>query len=192
MFLVERSAYISQSNFQLVLNYITSITGAITYGNSGANYGLVVFGGSATNIFYLNNNAADRNVLANQILSVPYTADTQVSLNAALSQLRSAQFLSSRGDRSNAPNIAIIIMASSPSDSDVLLSANDAKSAGIKLLTIGIGAGANQFTLQSVSSPPQQLGVTVFKFNSYNDLSRSNTYTSVAYRAAWLAEGMCL
>lgn len=191
VFVVERTAAVGSSNWATVLQYMTNIVAFLTYGNSGARYGLVVYGNGPTNVFFLSNTATGRTNLANIILTTPYSADSGSDLYNALVTMRTEQFTQTNGDRANVPNVAILITASAPNDNLIIQEANNVKAAGIRLLTVGVGPGVNRYTLQQVSSWPQQVGVTVFLPASINDLSAdSSTYVNVAFRATWLATGM--
>ena len=186
VFLVERTTY-TNSNWQTVLNFLASLTSYLTVGNSGADFGLIVFGNGPTTIFILGS-TSNRAAAVNQILSIPSSGDTSVDLTNALILMRTSLFSTSQGDDPTVPNVGVVLMASPPSDNNYIQAANDAKSAGIRLLTIGIGSSANQLALQSVSSFPQQLGITVFQAATYNDLS--GLLPTVAYRIAWVSEGI--
>lgn len=185
VFVVERSAFVGQTNFQSLLVAINNIVNYITYGTGHAQYGLMVFGNNPTNIFTLNNGATDLNTLYSRIMGTQYSADGNADLNAALSQLTTQQFTAANGDRPNAANVAVIIMASSTSDSNILNTATTVKAAGIKLLSIAVGSSANVPLLQSVSSPPQQLGLATLQYLSFTSFS----YTQIQGSIGWLAKG---
>lgn len=189
VYVLERTANVGAANWTTLLKFIVSAITYNTYGSSGARYGLIVFGNGPTNIFFLNNGAADRATLATLIQQTPYVADTGANLYDALVALRTQQFTAANGDRANAPNVAVIITTSAPLDSMIVAEANNAKAAGIKLLTVGVGAGVNQFTLQAISSYPQQLGVTVFLPASYSSLSTDFDDFYIGFRLPWLATG---
>ena len=186
VFLVERTTYTS-SDWPTMQDFLAKLVIYLTVGNSGADFGLIVFGNGPTTIFTLGSKS-NREAAINAIFSIPNSGDTSVDLTNALILMRTSLFSTSQGDVPAVPNVGVVLMASPPSDNNYIQAANDAKSAGIRLLTIGIGSSANQLALQSVSSFPQQLDITVFQAATYNDLR--GLLSTVAYRIAWVSEGI--
>jgi hypothetical protein len=90
VYVLERTAHVGAANWTTLLKFIVSAITYNTYGSSGARYGLIVFGNGPTNIFFLNNGAADRATLATLIQQTPYVADTGANLYDALVMLRTA------------------------------------------------------------------------------------------------------
>jgi hypothetical protein len=190
VFVLERTANVGAANWASLLKFIVYITNYNSYGSGGARYGLLVFGNGPTNVIYLSNGIADTATLATLIQQTPYNADTGANLYDALVMLRTQQFTAANGDRPNAPNVAVIITTSAPLDSMIVAEANNVKAANIKLVTVGVGAGVNQFTLQAISSYPQQLGSTVFLTASYSSLFTDyKDWHPISYRLPWLATG---
>ena len=90
-----------------VIDVIEGLGGRV--GSDAIQIGLVVFGTDATNTFYLNQFQSKAQA-EQAVRNVRYLGTTQqTNMYKAFNDLRTDQFNENRGDRRNAPNIAIII-----------------------------------------------------------------------------------
>ena len=121
--------------------------------------------------FYLNSQTTKTGI-ANALLNIGTPRDrSSADLAQALRQLSLSQFQQNRGDRSNVPNIAMVITDSRADDPNQAIAvASQAKNAGIRMFSFGVGNRPRSNTLQGISSDPQQSGVTWWRFNNYNEL----------------------
>merc|ERR1712012_319529 len=97
----------SYDNWDLALTFISNFVNEFNLGPSATQFGLVTFSYVATNIFYLNS-YDDKNQLQSAILNTPYVG-SYTNTSGGIRTATYEQFISSRGDRGNANNIAIII-----------------------------------------------------------------------------------
>lgn len=118
----------------------------------------------------------------NALADIRYPTDRRTNNIAdGLRLMAEQQFTVTNGDRRNVQNISILITDSRPDNSvDALRYATQAKNAGVRLFTIGVGNNVDMTTMLQMSSPPQTEGVTYWRFNTYNDLRNSVTSTARA------------
>ena len=94
-----------EKNF--VINVIEGLGGRV--GRDAIQIGLILFGTDATDTFYLNRYQSKGEAEA-AVRAVQYLGTTQqTNMVRAFDNLRNEQFNPNRGDRSAAPNIAIIV-----------------------------------------------------------------------------------
>ena len=118
-------------------------------------FGLVTFSYVATNIFYLNS-YDDKNQLQSAILNTPYVG-SYTNTSGGIRTATYEQFISSRGDRGNANNIAIIITDGVPNrdESFTIPDAEYLRSLGTMVYVVGITNAIDESMLQDMSSMPQ-------------------------------------
>lgn len=94
-------------------------------------------------------------------------------LTTALLLLRTEVFASVNGGRSNASNVAVLIMSGEPDTGTATLfsEALAVSQSNIRLLVVGT-ANATNSTVQALSSPPKISGVTFWVVPSIFDLGR--------------------
>ena len=97
-----------RGDYELEKDFVINVINALgNLGPRGIQIGMVLFSDTAQNIFYLNTHT-DKNQMINAVRNIPYLQQrTDIAL--AFRTLRDEQFVRNRGDRPEAPNIAIII-----------------------------------------------------------------------------------
>ena len=114
VFVVDSSGSINQSpstsgqytNWELSLRFLTDIIDRVDAGGDWR-IGMVVYSHSAENRFFLNT-YTNKNSIKNATLTTSYTGggtDTADGIRTA----RTQQFLASRGDRTEAPNVVFVL-----------------------------------------------------------------------------------
>lgn len=79
---------------------------------------------------------------------------------AALTTLRTDVFTSGRGDRSNSPNIAVVVTDGASNDpAATLREAALARAQGITLLAVGVGPWVDPLELSAIASQPTDRNV---------------------------------
>ena len=136
---------------------VANVTQQLSIGPNATRVGVVVYGQQAMNPIYLNS-AADKATLLQQIRNLQPVGGFS-NISSGLEALTTAQFTQIRGDRANAPNVALLLTTTG-SLVDPRQVAAAAKQAGITLYTAGVTATANVAELTAISSAPQQLNQT--------------------------------
>ena len=100
--------YNERGDYDLEKEFIINIINALgELGPRGIQIGLVLFSTSPQNIFYLNQ-FQDKGQMINAVRNMPYLAE-ETDIAEAFTNVRDQQLIPSRGDRPEAPNVAIII-----------------------------------------------------------------------------------
>ena len=123
--------------------------------------GLVLYSSDVQSSFYLNTYFTV-NEITNQVLNLPYK-DQQTNTAGAIQEMVRNQFIAFRGDRPEAPNVAIIITDGRADDSQrAIQQAVAARAAGIKIISVGVTQQVDQNEIRSLSSLPQTLNRDYF------------------------------
>ncbi|KAJ7385815.1 hypothetical protein OS493_013849 [Desmophyllum pertusum] len=144
-FMVDVSSSIGgDANFQLVMKFVTSIFHSFTMGGA-VRYGLVVFGSSAKVVFGFSQYTSISEV-DSAVASVTLMGGS-CSAGAGLTQCKSALF---DGDAGGKARVLIVLMAGSSSD-DVSSAAGSLKTAGCKIIAVGMGGSFVQTQLSAMA-----------------------------------------
>jgi uncharacterized protein YegL len=108
--------------------------------------GLVSFSSSATLDQGL---TQDETTLVNQINTLVASGGTQIDLGLSVAH----SHLANNGDPIAEP--VIILLSDGVSSGDPIAAANAAKAAGIRIISIGLGSGADANTLRAIASTPE-------------------------------------
>lgn len=174
VFVVDQSgsiAFAGPDNWDIMLNFMADIVEDLGVGDDLSRFGFVKFSTNAENEFYLNtyNNVAN---VQNAILNAQYEGgDTNTA--EAINFMHNQQFISSRGDRSDAINVAIVITdgASRVNPEDTIPEAESAQADGIEIVAIGISDGVNTDEIRGISSDPKELNSNYFIISDFTDLT---------------------
>ena len=97
-----------RGDYELEKQFIINVTNSLgQVGPRGIQFGLVLFSTSAQSIFYLNS-YQDKTQMINAVRNMQYLAQ-QTDIAEAFQVVRDDQLVPGRGDRPEAPNVAIII-----------------------------------------------------------------------------------
>ena len=144
----------SYDNWDLLLAFLTNLVDNLDVGPDATRIGLVRYGNTGENIFYLNTYATKVQV-KDAISRVEYI-EGNTNTSGGLRVMHTQQFNSSR-DRSNIPNVGIVITDGvSTFDSQFTIPyAEAARADGIQIMVVGITNAINEEELAGISSPPQ-------------------------------------
>ena len=174
VFLVDSSGSIQRNNWQTVRDFIKNIVRDYTIGPSNVRVGLAIFGNDVQPIFQLNAYSTQYEIL-NAIDTMPFL-DQTTNTPAAIRYMRTTMFTSQNGDRSFAPNAAIIITDGVPRvPNDVnearrltLQEADLSRRQGINMFAVGIGPELTTQFLAQIADQPTN--THVFQVNQVRDL----------------------
>ena len=184
VFLVDSSGSIQRNNWQTVRDFIKNIVRDYTIGPSNVRVGLAIFGNDVQPIFQLNAYSTQYEIL-NAIDTMPFL-DQTTNTPAAIRYMRTTMFTSQNGDRSFAPNAAIIITDGVPRvPNDVnearrltLQEANLARRQGINMFAVGIGPELTTQFLAQIADEPSN--THVFQVNQVRELETILNQVSTA------------
>jgi hypothetical protein len=153
-------------NFQQIKNFIESLAIALNsrggIGPNGNQIGLVKFGNSATNIFYLND-FSSLAAVSSAIQAVTYEPEN-TNTAAGLAQMRTVQFTLANGDRPDVPNVCLLLTdgGSTVNVGSTISEARAAQNQNITVLTVGVSqnvrnnATARQEVIDMSQQPPRE------------------------------------
>jgi hypothetical protein len=174
VFVVDSSGSIqfaSNANWGIIKDFMVDIVSRLTIGTSDTQIGVVLFSNNAENVFYLNSfsNGGD---VTNAIQQLPYL-DGSTNTQAGILKMLSEQFVVSRGDRSGAQNVAIVITdgESTVNPENTIPAAMQARNADVSIFSIGIGDRINEAELRLMSSVPQARDTNYFLSPTFDALS---------------------
>ena len=151
----------SYDNWELLKSFVTNMIDALDIGEDTAHVGLVSFSGQAKSVFYLNTQYVKSDIkdwVENLQCCQPGT-----NIAGALNEAILYQFVNSRGDRPNVPNLVVLLTDGKHSNKDPLPWAQIAHDVyGIQIISVGIGSNMDEEQLKRISSPPHQLGSDYF------------------------------
>ena len=174
VFLVDSSGSIYDYNWPTVKEFMKNVVRDYTIGPNNVRVGVAIFADNVQAIFQLNTYSTQNEIL-NAIDNIPFLG-TSTNTPEAIRYMRTTMFTSQNGDRSSAPNVAIIITDGVPRvPNDVnearrltLQEANLAKSQGINMFTVGIGPELTTEFLAQIADQPTN--THVFQVNQVRDL----------------------
>ena len=121
VFVVNESRSIGSNNFARVKTFLSQIIRRLDIDSRNTRVGLVTYSTSARVRFYLSSHSSVAAVLS-AISRLSYSGGSSNNIAAALSYVRRYMLTSSRGDRSNAPNVIVVLtngQSSNPSETQV-------------------------------------------------------------------------
>jgi hypothetical protein len=163
-----------QQTWANVRGLATSIVSQMTIGPNNVQVGVITYGFSATSRFYLNTYTTQAQVVA-AINALTLQGDWS-NVAAALTEAQNNQFISARGDRSNANNVVILITPQRADQNANLVASTAAalRATGVQIYAVGTNT-ADAAELQTISSPPQTLNTNYFFVTSDTQLSSLST-----------------
>lgn len=167
-------------DYELEKRFIIDVINSLgALGPRGIQIGLVLFSDQVQNIFYLNT-YQDKGQMINAVQNMPYI-EQQTDIALAFENVRDRQLIPSRGDRPEAPNVAIIITdgKQEPVGRDVIgIVSSVRRDRQLSVFAVGVGPFIDTFELQGVSgvlqgdgSFLQQEGVSWFRSPDFTQVS---------------------
>ena len=184
VFVVDSSYLFGLNNWRYLLNFTASISQRLVIGPTAAQIGFVSYGFSGIDRFYLNTYNTTLQVV-NAILNLDYNGDWSNEYSG-ITQAYSNSFLVTHGNRSYAPNIAVVISAiphnQGPDPSSAALIA---QSQNVKILSVGV-ENADISDVYNISSPPRIQNLTYWNVPSFNKLFYyvDQVYEQICVRAS--------
>ena len=174
VFLVDSSGSIYEYNWPTVKQFIKNIVRDYTIGPNNVRVGLAVFADNVQLRFQLNRYST-QNEIINAIDGIPFLG-TSTNTPEAIRYMRTTMFTPQNGDRSFAPNSAIIITDGVPKINNevneprrlTLQEAELARRQGINVFTVGIGPELTTDFLAQIADKPTN--THVFQVNQVKDL----------------------
>jgi len=161
----------SYDNWTLMLNFMANVVNSLTIGINNAQVGFVRFSDIGENMFFLNT-YSDKTSVMNAINGVGYFGG-YTNTSGGLYIANHDQFTAQRGDRSDAENIAIVIMDGDPNRDESLTVpyAEELRDRGVKVWAIGISDRITTTITKDISSLPQVQGSTYWEVDDFQALS---------------------
>ncbi|CAL1530590.1 unnamed protein product, partial [Lymnaea stagnalis] len=150
VFVVDASGSIGETNFQIVLSFVTNITAVLTSeGQSDVRFGMVVYSERVTEVFNLNTFNTIQEI-QKAIATAPYFASfTRTDKGLDLAR----EMLTSEG-RVNASHIVILLTDGISTARDkTKLAAQRLRDNNITALSVGVTDAINPFELNEISLP---------------------------------------
>ncbi len=172
MFMIDSSYLLGNTNYwRQVINFMVNIINSLSIGPSDTQVGIVVIGWPATSVIYLNT-YSDKTSLISAIQALKYSPQW-TNLAYGLHEMTTSQFTGSHGDRSNYPNVAVVILATAADQglNDILSEAETAWKADITIYGVGIKPLVNRMEIQNISSSPHELNKNYFILSDSSQLS---------------------
>ena len=184
VFVVDSSYLLGLTNWRYLLNFTASIAQRLIIGPTTAQVGFVSYGFFGIDRFFLSTYTNTLQVV-NAILSLDYNGDWSNEYSG-ITQAYSNSFLVKNGNRSYAPNIAVVISAvphnQGPDPSSAALIA---QSQNVKILSVGVDI-ADTRDVYNISSPPRIQNLTYWIVPSFNKLFHyvDQVYEQICVRPA--------
>ncbi|KAI0210897.1 Collagen alpha-5(VI) chain [Lamellibrachia satsuma] len=148
---IDASSSIGNDNFIKEIEFVQKLVYGLNL-NSGSRVAAETFSNSTNIRYYLNEYTMKYAAL--NALSFYYTAGT-TNTASAIDTMRNNIFTSDRGDRSNVPNIGVVITDGRSNDrAATILAATIARKQGMTLITVGVGNNLDHSELLAVANYP--------------------------------------
>lgn len=151
---MDNSGSISQSNFELMLEFVKDVVKKFTVDRNQVQFGLETFETGVRTEFKLNTYSNRQEVL-DAVGRVSYVGGGGTNTGGALQHIREKSFSQKFGHRGGVPKLAIVVTDGvSGSKNRTKEQARLAHSAGITLMAVGVGSNTDQQELQDIASDP--------------------------------------
>lgn len=181
IFILDSSGSIGIDNWKLVLQFVNEAVKRMDVGSQATRIGFETFGNRAHLIFNLNNFTSAA-AMEPAILNAKFL-DENTNTSGGIWFAKDVMFTAANGDRPQAPNMAIVITdGESTYDHDKTIPyAQEAKAAGILIISIGVGNATSKAELDGIASPGGDGKPLVFQVGSYDMLKQiQDTLAKVA------------
>jgi len=160
----------SYDNWNIVLEFISSMVEKLNINENGVKVGLVIYSAAAQSEFYMSTHNTKAAIVAD-VKDTPYLG-SYTNTSGGLYLMMTDQFTLAHGDRLDVPNIAIVITdGESNLDTEVTVPyATQAHQSGIQIVTIGVTSAVNMNEIEGISSPPHVLNQNYFTIDAFTNL----------------------
>ncbi|KAL3856131.1 hypothetical protein ACJMK2_015324, partial [Sinanodonta woodiana] len=155
VFVIDSSSSIWEPYFKQQLQFVQQMVNTFDVSQKKTRIGAINFSNRVVREFHLKTHDSKERVLS-AISEVEYTAGDSTNTNEALMVLRTEYFTERSGDRSDVPNIAILLTdGESTLMADTVNEANLNKETGLSMFAVGIGHNVIQEELTLIASAPK-------------------------------------
>ena len=169
IFALDTSGSIWEEDFVKQLKFVENVIREFPIGTDNVRVGLMTFGTNVHHQFHLNK-YYDQKSMLKTIESVPYVGGG-THTGRAIAHARN-MFKRHNGGREDVVKILIVITDGfSHNTTETALQASILKSLGIKIFSVGVGFGVDDFELRAIANrPTDQLEKFMFRVNDFNAL----------------------
>ncbi|XP_061197993.1 uncharacterized protein LOC133206079 [Saccostrea echinata] len=170
VFVLDSSGSIRKPNFDKMINFVKDMVRNFDIGPNKIRIGVETFSSRPYQEFQLNSHM-DKASLLSALDKITYKSGG-TNTGDALNTMYSKMFTAANGDRSNVPNIAIVLTdGNSNNHPKTVKEANNAHKSGINVFSIGIGSGISKSELNDIASDPDSAHVmTITNFNQLQQI----------------------
>lgn len=173
VFLLDESGSVSSSHFQTMKAFVRDFTAHFAISPTANQFSVVVFNDNAREVFSLNRHSSLSDIQSD-VMNIFYSSGG-TSIGKALNYAHQFSFTSSRGARSDAAKIVILI---TDGHSSISNEAKLLKDQYVTIFCIGVTNGINEQLLRNVST-----------HNDYTYIT--DTFTTLSRIQAHVAEKSC-
>ncbi|CAI9721272.1 type VI, alpha [Octopus vulgaris] len=171
LFILDSSGSVANPDFLRMITFVKEMVKGFDIGNSTVRVAVSIFSGGTVEKFHLDK-YFDKAALLKAIGQISRVTGSTNTANA-LTRARTISFQPPHGDRSGAPNIAIVI---TDGNSDNPIQTTDAalqlKNTGTAVFSIGVGSNVRQSELESIASDKSHI-FTVTNFKALENIKKN-------------------
>ncbi|KAI0225937.1 Zinc metalloproteinase dpy-31 [Lamellibrachia satsuma] len=156
-FLIDSSGSIGKVNWPKILNFMKMFSSKLTVSPDRARISVISFGNDATLHFRLNSHTTLKST--KDAIDQIRWKDQWTNTGAALRVMKNDVFKREHGDRSNAPNVAVLI-TDGPSNKDsrqTVPNALSARNAGINIFVVGVGSKVDPVEMKGITGSKDRM-----------------------------------
>jgi uncharacterized protein YegL len=177
VFIIDRSGSIGDDNFNLTKQFVKNVVGNFVVDETGVHVALIAFDDNAAVEFRLTDHLSNSEVSA-AVDAVQYTAGG-TNFDNALQLVLGDIFASGNGARSTDDAVQVVIFITDGVDNydqqQVIADADAIRTAGIRLMTVGIGENVDNVALLNITDSTENC----FSASDFNQLvSMASTISS--------------
>lgn len=178
VFVLDSSTSVTEPNFKLVLDFLKDFLDYADVDNGNVRVGVVLYSTKVQVEFHMNAYST-KSELMTAIDNIPYVYGS-TNTAGGLRAMREEMFTAQTGDRSDVPNVAIVLTdgVSNINARQTIPEAEEARKAGIKIYAIGIGIAETRELDGMASHPIEQNRFIVQDFKELQTL-KEKVFTSV-------------
>jgi Mg-chelatase subunit ChlD len=191
IFIVDASGSVGYSNYQLMKEFLVSTILNFDLEGGKMRVGVVSFSSNAEPQFNLNRYSA-RLEMAEAIRKMPFSAGSANTADA-LRYVRQEMLTPGAGDRSDYPNVCVLLTDGASNDQKTTLDeAALLRKAKCQVVTVGIGGWLNMYELQNIASQPyKHNSITVSSFSALDSTVRDNVHNLICSNSNACSSSPC-
>ena len=174
VFALDTSGSIWETDFVQQLDFVKAVVKEFPIGEDKVRIGLITFGTKVHHQFHLNKFVSKSSILK-AIEHVKYVGGGTHTARA-IAHARSIMFKKDNGGREGVAKILVVITDGfSHNTTEAAMEASRARSLGIKIFSVGVGFGVDDFELKAIASKPQGGTNFLFRVDDFRGLSSIKT-----------------